>query len=177
MGALLVAGCGSSGSSPKAVVISSGQIPPADVPAITGKAGAASASADTVPLAKQNPTTALFTAIGVFQSCLSGLGVTFAGAPNPGDPSSPANNPQYVKNLVTCATKSNILQALKSEQSAQDNLTPAQVETENKDYLKWRTCMIGRGWQIAKPTPNSKGLLFSFGGTGASAASGIQPPP
>jgi hypothetical protein len=175
--ACLLAGCGSSGPGLKAVVISSGQIPPADVPAVKGKDGAGSSSAETVPLAKQSPTTALFTALGTFQSCLSGLGVTFAGAPNPNDPSSPANNPQYVKNLVTCATKSNILQALKTEQSAQDNLTPAQVESENKSYLRWRTCMIGRGWQIPKPTPNSKGLLFSFGGATSGTGTGFVPPP
>ena len=92
--------------------------------------------------------------------------------PNAGNPNSPANNPTYIKNLTTCAAQSNILQALKAEQSAQDNLTPAQVKTENQDYLKWRTCMIGRGWGIPTPTPNSKGLLFSFGGTGGGGAPG-----
>ncbi len=130
------------------------------------RASLANAAATTIPLAQQNPTTALFTATGIFQSCLSNLGVTFVGAPNPSNPSSPANNPGYLKNLVTCATKSNILQALKAVQSAQDNLTPSQVKKENKDYLKWRKCMIARGWGIPQPTPNAKGLLFSFGGTG-----------
>jgi hypothetical protein len=60
------------------------------------------------------------------------------------------------------------------------------VKTENKDYLKWRKCMIARGWGIPQPTPNAKGLLFSFGGTGggsggsgggAGGASGFKPPP
>ena len=91
--------------------------------------------------------------------------MTFVGVPNPSDPNSPTNNPTYLKNLGTCAAQSNILQALKSAQSAQDNLTPAQVKKENKDYLKWRKCMIADGWGIPTPTPNSKGLLFSFGGT------------
>jgi len=117
-------------------------------------------------LAKQNSITALFTALSTFQSCLKGLGVTFVGIPNAADPSSPANNPSYIKSLTTCATQSNILQALKAEQSAQSALTPSQVHTENKEYLKWRTCMIGKGWQIPTPTPNAQGLLFSFGGTG-----------
>lgn len=131
-------------------------------------------SGTTVPLAKQNPTTALFTAIGVFQSCLAGMGVTFVGVPNASDPNSPANNPAYLKSLSTCAAQSDIVQALKSAQSAEDNLTLAQIKSENKDYLRWRTCMIARGWGIPPPTPNSKGLLFSFGGT---STPDFKPPP
>ncbi len=165
-------------------MIHSGQAPPGALPT-GGQGRLASAVATTIPLAQQNPTTALFTATGIFQSCLSNLGVTFVGAPNPSDPSSPANNPGYLKNLVTCATKSNILQALKAVQSAQDNLTPSQVKKENKDYLVWRKCMIARGWGIPQPTPNAKGLLFSFGGTGGGGSSsggsgaglGFKPPP
>jgi len=179
--ALLAVGASScsdgSRSDGSAVVIYSGQVPPGALPTGGRSAVAADATASTIPLAQQNPTTALFTAIGVFQSCLSGLGVTFEGAPDPSDPSSPANNPTYVKNLVTCATKSDILQALKAAQTAQDNLTQAQIEKENKAYLRWRKCMIGRGWVIPQPTPNAQGLLFSFGGTGSSGASGFKPPP
>jgi hypothetical protein len=183
LAATVTAGCSSvsatQGSQP--VVIASGQLPPSEVPLAAESASEGASSADTtIPLAKQNPTTALFSAIGVFQSCLQGLGVTFIGAPNPQDPNSPANNPSYIKNLVTCATKSDILQALKTEQTAQDNLTPAQVKTENKDYILWRKCMIARGWQIPVPTPNEKGLLFSFGAGGSGGAggsSGFQPPP
>jgi hypothetical protein len=173
----VLTGCGNSSAAPsKAVIVESGQVPRVDLPNI-GKAGGAGlgSSLTTVPLAKQNPTTALFTAIGVFQSCLSGLGVTFIGAPSASDPNSPANSPAYLKSLTTCAAKSDIVQALKAAQSAQDNLTLAQIKTENKDYLKWRTCMIARGWGIPEPRPNSKGLLFSFGGTGG--APQFKPPP
>ncbi len=182
--ALLALGISACSSNPastgKTVIIQAGQVPPGALP--TGGHGktAVGATEATIPLAQQSPTTALFTAIGVFQSCLSNLGVTFVGAPNPADPSSPANNPSYLKNLGTCATKSDILQALKTEETAQDNLTPAQVEKENKDYLRWRKCMISRGWGIPQPTPNAKGLLFSFGGTGGSGgggASGFKAPP
>jgi hypothetical protein len=163
------------------VMIQAGQVPPGALPT-GGHRNAASVAAATIPLAQQNPTTALFTSLGVFQSCLSGLGVSFVGAPNPNDPSSPANNPSYLKSLGTCATKSDILQSLKAAQSAQDNLTPAQVEKENKAYLRWRKCMIGRGWGIPQPTPNAKGLLFSFGGTGgggsgSGGAGGFKAPP
>ncbi len=176
--ATVMAGCGgASNSASKAAIVESGQIPRADIPAggLKGK-GASGSSGGTIPLAKQNPTTALFTSIGVFQSCLAGLGVTFVGAPNPSDPNSGANDPSYIKSLTTCAAKSDIIQALKAAQSAQDNLTQAQVKTENKDYLKWRTCMIARGWGIPEPKPNSKGLLFSFGAASGASAQ-FKPPP
>ena len=145
---------------------------------VGGAGGAKSAgqsTGTTIPLAKQDPTTALFTAIGVFQSCLKGLGVTFSGAPNASDPNSPTNNPSYLKSLATCAAQSNILQALKAEQTAQDDLTPTQVANENKIYIKWRLCMISRGWAVPPPKPNSQGALFSFG-TGGSGPQ-LTPPP
>jgi hypothetical protein len=176
--ALAAAGCGgSSAAAPSSgqTLIQAGQIPRADLPAGLGGKGGRS-SGTTIPLAKENPTTALFTAIGQFQSCLTGMGVTFIGAPNPQDPNSGANSPAYLKSLTTCAAQSNIVQALKASETAQDNLTQAQVKKENKDYLKWRTCMIARGWKIPVPTPNAKGLLFSFGGTGG-GSSQITPPP
>ena len=162
---LTAAGCSSSANSATTTYVAAGQIPQADRPDGGARGAHLNADAVTIPLAKQNPTTALFSAVATFQSCLSGRGVTFQGAPDPKNPNSPANDPTYVKSLVACAAQSHILQALKSAQSAQDNLTPKQVKTENNDYLKWRKCMIARGWGIPTPTPNAKGLLFSFGGT------------
>jgi hypothetical protein len=174
--AALAASCGGAAPATTTPPIASGQIPRADVPAPGSKeAKALDSTENTVPLTKQNPTTALFSAIGIFQSCLTGLGVTFIGIPSAKDPNSPADNPTYIKNLETCATQSNILQALKAVQTAQNNLTPSQVKTENQQYLKWRTCMIARGWGIPQPTPNAKGLLFSF--NTASAATSFKPPP
>ena len=182
--ALLLAGlvatsCGSSPSSSSGpAIIASGQIPKSAVlVGGTGGSGQAGSTGTTVPLAKQNPTTAFFTAIGVFMSCLKTLGVSFVGAPNASDPSSPANNPTYLKNLTTCAARSDIVQALKAETTAQDNLTPKQVAQENKGYLKWRTCMIShRGWVIPQPKPDAKGALFSFGGSGGGGPQ-MTPPP
>ncbi|HTT87277.1 MAG TPA: hypothetical protein VMF60_07915 [Acidimicrobiales bacterium] len=172
--AVLAAGCGGSKPSASSGAVLAGQVPKSQLPASGSGSKDASASS-TIPLAQQNPISALFSSLSTFQSCLQGLGVTFVGVPNSSDPSSPANNPQYVKNLTTCAAQSNILQSLKAAQSAQDNLTPAQIHTENNEYLKWRTCMIGRGWGIPQPTPNSQGLLFSFGGTGGSVPNFTPP--
>jgi hypothetical protein len=177
---LVAAGCSTTNGSPQAQVIRAGQVnvhqvnvqlPPGYRAAPTRgvhavKSGGGGGTATTVPLAQQNPTTAFFTAIGVFQGCLKSLGVSFIGAPNAKDPNSPANNPTYLKNLETCATKSGIVQALKAEQASQNNLTPAQIAKENKQYLKWRTCMIGKGWTIPVPQPNAQGELFSFSGSG-----------
>jgi hypothetical protein len=173
--AIALASCANGVASPsKVTFIESGQVPRSELPQV-GSNGKSSTIGATVPLAKQSPTTALFTAIGVFQSCLAGQGVTFIGVPSASaGPNAGVNNPSYLKSLTTCAAQSNILQALKTAQSAQDDLTLAQIKTENKDYLKFRTCMIGKGWKIPKPVPNSKGLLFSFGGT---SAPDFKPPP
>jgi len=175
--AVAATGCGtSSPATSRPAVIASGQLPPSVV-LVGGTRGAKSAGSTgtTIPLAKQDPTTALFTAIGVFQSCLKGLGVTFQGAPSANNPNSPTNNPSYLKSLTTCAAQSNIVQALKSEQTAQDDLTPKQVANENKIYLKWRTCMIARGWGVPEPKPDAKGALFSFGTGGGGPQ--LTPPP
>jgi hypothetical protein len=175
--ALGAAACGSSSTASPPAVIASGQLPPSAVlVGGTEHHGAGELTGTTIPLAKQDPTTALFTAIGVFQSCLKGLGVTFQGAPSANNPNSPTNNPSYLKSLTTCAAQSNILGALKSEQTAQDDLTPKQVANENKIYLKWRTCMIGRGWGVPEPKPDARGALFSFG-TGGGGGPQLTPPP
>jgi hypothetical protein len=177
--AIAAAGCGSASRSSSApAVIDSGQIQPSA--AVVGGARVAvnggRSTATTIPLAKEDPTTGLFSALGEFQSCLKGLGVTFSGAPSAGNPNSPANNPSYLKSLTTCAAQSHIVQALAAEKTAQQDLTPAQVASENKVYLKWRSCMIARGWQIPKPKPDAKGALFAFGTSGGSGAA-MKPPP
>jgi hypothetical protein len=197
---LVFAGCGASAKSSASKTIAAGQVDPdqSDLklppgwkmtdkgPVRTAAAtaadksaapGASSATGDTVPLAKEDPTTKFFGALGIFQSCLKGLGVKFIGVPSATDPNSPANNPDYIKALSTCAAKSNIVQALKDQQAAQDNLTPKQIEDQNKGYLAWRDCMIGRGWGIPKPKPDAKGRLFSFGAGGGGSVPNFTPPP
>jgi hypothetical protein len=151
-------------------VIAPSQAGPASGGATAGGAGATT----TIPLNKQNPTTEFFQATSSFSSCLHGLGVTFVGAPNPNDPSSPANDPNYLKSLQKCAAQSNIVQALKDFQASQDNLTPKQIQQENQQYLRWRTCMVGRGWTVPQPTPDSKGRLFSI--TAGGGGPQIVPP-
>ncbi len=141
----------------------------------TGSAGTQTGATTTIPLDKQNPTTAFFQATSSFSACLKGLGVTFIGAPDPSNPNSPANDPNYLKSLEKCAAQSNILQALKSFQASQNNLTPKQIQQENQQYLRWRTCMIARGWSIPQPTPDSQGRLFSISAGGGSGPQIVPP--
>jgi len=146
----------------------------------SGATGAPGDSPDTIPLASEDPQTKFFTSLSTFSSCLRGLGVKFIGVPDKNNPSSSANDPNYIRSLSTCAAKSNILAALKDYSTFQDNLTPKQIEVQNKGYLKWRDCMISRGWGIPVPKPDSKGRLFAFSSSGASGGVSVPnftPPP
>lgn len=143
-------------------------------PAASGQTGV---TGDTIPLASDDAQTKFFGALSSFSSCLRGLGVKFIGVPDRSNPQSPTNDPNYLKALGTCAAKSNILKALKDYGTFQDNLTPKQIEVQNKGFLKWRECMIGRGWGIPEPKPDSKGRLFTIGGSGGTNVPNFTPPP
>lgn len=134
------------------------------------------ASTDTIPLAKEDPSSAFFTATGKFSQCLKDNGVKFIGAPDASNPSSPSNDPNYLKTLTTCAAQSNIVQAMKDNQAAQAAQTPEQIQKSNEGFLIWRDCMIAKGWDIAKPVPDKEGRLFNVGGSGGSGLQ-IKPPP
>jgi predicted nucleic acid-binding Zn ribbon protein len=181
--AFALAGCGHSTDKPDDV-IAAGQLdiklppgwkvtshgvsrpaaPSGDVATSTG-----GGTTDTVPLAAEDPTTSFFKAGSSFQQCLKDRGTSFRGVPDQSNPDSPANDPTYLEDLRTCAAKSNIVQAMQDASKAQDDLSPAEIKKQNKSYLEWRKCMIGRGWEIGEPKPDSKGRLFSFGGGGGNA--------
>lgn len=149
----------------------------ANASGVPGSAGATPTTAQgAVPLDDDsNPTTDLLASFGKFRDCLQDEGVKFIGAPDASNPESPTNDPTYIEALSTCAARSNIVQSLQAAQAEQDTLTPEQIKERNKGYLKWRECMINRGWKIPKPTPDSKGRLFAFG-TGQSQPQ-LEPPP
>lgn len=160
---LVLAGCGGDDQSPR--VLPAGQIDVQAPGADGGRGGSGGrATATTIPLdQREDPTTALFAALAKFRGCLDGLGVTFTGAPDASNPSSPTNDPKYIEALSTCAARSNVVQALQTAQSANEGLTPAELETRNRAYLRWRTCMIERGWKVPEPVPDAQGRLFSLG--------------
>ena len=138
------AACGSQGSS-------------TSKPATPG--GITATTRDTIPLANEDSSTKFFKANKAFQTCLKDMNVKFIGAPDKSNPNSPTNDPNYTKAVSTCAARSGILQSIKDQQTAGDNLTPAQIATQNKAFLKFRECMIGRGWGIPEPKPDSRGRL------------------
>ena len=173
---LAAAGCSSSANSATSTYVAAGQIPQADRPAGGAHGAHVNADAVTIPLAKQNPTTALFSAVATFQSCLTGRGVTFQGAPDPKNPSSPANDPNYVKSLV------DVRGAEQDPPGPQDGAERAgqpdsgSGEEGEQGVPAVAQVHAGRGWGIPQPTPNAKGLLFSFGGSGGQEPQFTPPP-
>ena len=191
------AGCGGDDDEAQSNVIQAGQVDirlpdgwtvseeGATRPATAGEQAAApgaapgesAATADTVPLAEDDPQTAFFTAVGTFTQCLDERGFTFIGIPDQANPSSPTNDPAYLEALGTCASKSNILQALEDVRAFEDALTPEEIEERNEQYLTWRDCMIDRGWGIPEPKPDEKGRLFTFGNAGQTGPPQFDAPP
>ena len=135
----------------------------------------AEATSDTIPLAEEDPNTKFFGATQKFRQCLKDQGTDFIGAPDQSNPDSPTNDPGYIEDLSTCASKSGIVQAMQEMRAAQADQTPEEIEEQNKGYLRWRKCMIARGWGIPEPKPDSEGRLFSFSGRGGGPQ--IEPPP
>ena len=142
-----------------------------------GSAAASDSSTDAsaIPLDEdKNALADLLSAYGKFRRCMEDLGVRFIGVPDQSSPDAPTNDPTYIDNLRTCAARSNILQALQDAESANENLPASEIERRNKAYLKWRRCLVDRGWKVPEPTPDSEGRLFSFGGAGGPQ---MEPPP
>ena len=140
------------------------------------EASATTTPPETIPLSEDDPQTAFFKAASVFQTCLDDEGFEFIGVPDAAHPNAPSNDPDYLTALGTCASKSNIIQALQNVQKAEDAMTPAEIEERNEQYLDWRECMIGKGWGIPEPKPDEKGRLFSFSGAAQGGGPQFDPP-
>lgn len=120
----------------------------------------------TLPQEELDPGEALFQSIGVFQSCLDADGFEFIGIPGQAstDPDAPVNQQPYIDSLIACAARSQIQERIAAVDAAQADLTPEEIEDQNRQFVEFRDCMIGRGWDIPEPVPNERGLLF--GGLG-----------
>ena len=121
----------------------------------------------TLPQEELDPGEALFEAVGVFQSCLDAEGYEET------DPEAPVNQQPYIDALVACAARSQIQERLAEADSARADLTAEEIENQNRQFIAFRDCMVGRGWSIPEPVPNEQGLLF---GGFASTASWVGPP-
>lgn len=124
-------------------------------------------TATTLPQADESsPQEDLFAAVEVFQSCMTAEGTEFIGTPDPSlGTDAPQNQQPYIDSLILCATRSDIQNKIAAVQTARANLTPEEVEEQNRDFLLFRDCMIGRGWGIPDPVPDDNGLLFSLAQT------------
>ena len=114
----------------------------------------------TLPQEEQDAGEALFEAVGVFQSCLDAEGFEFIGVPDDPGGDGPQNAQGYIDALIACAARSQIQERLADADAAQADLTPEEIEDQNRGYVAFRDCMIGRGWSIPDPVPNEFGLLF-----------------
>ena len=137
--------------------------------------GEATDTTTTLPQEELDPGEALFEAVGVFQSCLDAEGYEFIGIPfqEETDPEAPVNQQPYIDALVACAARSQIQERLAEADAARADLTAEEVENQNRQFIAFRDCMVGRGWGIPEPVPNEQGLLF---GGFASTASWVAPP-
>ncbi len=137
--------------------------------------GEATDTTTTLPQEELDPGEALFEAVGVFQSCLDAEGYEFIGIPfqEETDPEAPVNQQPYIDALVACAARSQIQERLAEADAARADLTAEEVENQNRQFIAFRDCMVGRGWSIPEPVPNEQGLLF---GGFASTASWVGPP-
>lgn len=121
----------------------------------------------TLPQADEtSPQEDLFAAVAEFQSCMEAEGVEFIGPPDPAlGADAPQNQQPYIDSLILCAARSDIQNKIAAAQAAQAELTPEEIEDQNRTFLEFRDCMIGRGWTIPMPVPDDSGLLFSLGTT------------
>ncbi len=116
----------------------------------------------TLPQQEQTPAEEFFEAVGIFTSCLDADGYEFMGLPDEAaGPDAPQNAPAYLTALQQCATRSDILNKMQAADDARGEFSPEEIETQNRGYLQFRDCMVGRGWGIPEPTPNEDGLLFA----------------
>lgn len=114
------------------------------------------ATADTIPLAEQDPTERLFESFGDFNDCMDSNGQPFRGDPreNP----ELLEDTEYLEVIQKCAARSDILGALEAFQQFNEDLTPEEVEDRNQDFLDFSECLRARGWTV-EAAPNAKGLL------------------
>jgi len=125
-------------------------------------AATTTAPATTIPLNvdDSDPVDGVFAAMKIFNGCLKDKGTSFIGIPVAGgDPQDPANDSQYISDLVECAAVSQIQGAFQSLQSASDDIPADEIEGRNRGLVEWAGCLKGRGWRLGELKPDARGLL------------------
>lgn len=117
---------------------------------------------DTVPQNEEEAgdPQSLFSAMRIFNECLSDEGTAFIGIPDDTlEADDPVNDPEYLDALQKCAGISNIQQAFADFQQANSNMNQEEIEERNRGLVVWADCMRGRGWTIDDLVPDDSGLL------------------
>jgi hypothetical protein len=95
-----------------------------------------------------------------FNSCLSSEGYSFMGLPNQeAGPEDPVNNPDYLRALVLCNSRTNIQSQFQEFQESRNELTPDEIKEQNEQTIALGECLKGKGWNIGDLAPDENGLL------------------
>ena len=117
---------------------------------------------ETIPIAEEeeNAGVKLMDTLDDFKSCLSSEGYSFIGLPNQeAGPEDPANNPDYLRALVLCNSRTNIASTFQEFQESRNELTPEEIREQNEQTIALGECLKGKGWNVGDLAPDENGLL------------------
>ena len=116
----------------------------------------------TIPIAEEeeNAGVKLMDTLDDFNSCLSSEGYEFIGLPNQGGgPEDPANNPDYLRALVLCNSRTNIASTFQEFQESRNEMTPDEIKEQNEQTIALGECLNRKGWNVGDLSPDENGLL------------------
>ena len=119
-------------------------------------------SKTTIPIAEEeeNVGVKLMDTLDDFNSCLSSEGYEFIGLPNQeGGPEDPANNPDYLRALVLCNSRTNIASTFQEFQESRNEMTPDEIREQNEQTIALGECLNRKGWNVGNLSPDENGLL------------------
>ena len=116
----------------------------------------------TIPIAEEEGAAGakLMDSLDEFNSCLSSEGYSFMGLPNQeAGPEDPVNNPDYLRALVLCNSRTNIQSQFQEFQESRNELTPDEIKEQNEQTIALGECLKGKGWNVGDLAPDENGLL------------------
>ena len=117
---------------------------------------------ETIPIAEEeeNVGVKLMDTLDDFNSCLSSEGYSFIGLPNQeAGPEDPVNNPDYLRALVLCNSRTDIASTFQEFQQSRNELTPEEIKEQNEQTIALGQCLQSKGWDIGDLSPDENGLL------------------
>ena len=116
----------------------------------------------TIPIAEeeQDAGVKLMDTLDDFNSCLSSEGYEFIGLPNQeAGPEDPANNPDYLRALMLCNSRTNIASTFQEFQESRNEMTPDEIKEQNEQTIALGECLNRKGWNVGNLSPDENGLL------------------